>query len=102
MILEKIVIRRNLSLAPGTSRLSNQSLNLKTKRKCLALREKVAVIDYAKSHPNLEARKIAEHFKKGRTQIQTILKNKKSIIALHETGDERLKKSDSAWLNTPM
>ena len=80
-----------LKSSPGTSRLSNQSLNLKTKCKCLDLGEKIAVIDYAKSHPNLGARKIAEHFKTVRRQIQTILKNKESILALHKTCDERLK-----------
>ena len=37
----------------GNSRLNNQGSNLKTKRKCLDLSEKVAVIDYAEGHPNL-------------------------------------------------
>ena len=80
-----------LKSSPENSRLKNQGSNLKTKRRCLDLDEKVAVINYAKGHPNLGARKIAEHFKTGRTQIQTILKNKESILASHETGDERLK-----------
>ena len=80
-----------LKSSPENSRLRNQGSNLKTKRRCLDLDEKVAVINYAKGHPNPGARKIAEHFKTGRTQIQTILKNKESILASHETGDERLK-----------
>ena len=42
------------------SRLNNQGSNFKTKRKCLDLSEKVAVIDYAKGHRKLGARKIAD------------------------------------------
>ena len=51
------------------SRMRNQGSNLKIKHRCLVRGEKVAVINYAKGHPNLGARKIAEHFKTGRTQI---------------------------------
>ena len=58
-----------LKSSPENSRLRNQGSNLKIKHRCLDLGEKVA----------------------GRTQIQTILKNKESILASHETGDERLK-----------
>ena len=65
-----------LKSSPGNGRLSNKSSNLKTKRKCLDLGGKDAVIIYANSHPHLGARKIAEHFKTGRTHIQTILKSK--------------------------
>ena len=46
-------------------------------------------VHYANVHPHLGARKIAEHFKTGRTQIQTILKSKESILALYKTNDER-------------
>jgi hypothetical protein len=43
------------------SRFNNHGSNFKTKRKCLDLSKKVAVINYAKGHPNLGARQIAEH-----------------------------------------
>ena len=61
-----------LKSSPENSRLRNQGSNLKTKRRCLDLGEKAAVINYAKGHPNLGARKITEHFKTGRMHIQTI------------------------------
>lgn len=60
-----------------------------TKRKCLDLSEKVAVIKCAQDHPCLRVRKIAEHFQIGRTQIQTIIKSKESKLALCESSVER-------------
>ena len=43
------------------------------------------LIEYAKLNPTVGMRKIAEVFKCGRTQVQTILKAKKSIISDFET-----------------
>ena len=81
MTRQPVTIRDQTKLKsiPGNSRLSNRGSNLKKKQKCLDLNEKVAVVNYAKNHPNLGARKIAHHFKAGRTQIQTIPKYKESI-----------------------
>ena len=43
------------------------------------------LIEYAKLNPTIGMRKIAEVFKCGRTQVQTILKAKESIISDFET-----------------
>ena len=51
----------------------------------LSLGDRVKLIDYAKKNPGVGTRRIAEIFKCGRTQVQTILKAKESIIADFET-----------------
>ena len=58
------------------------------KRKCLSLSEKVAVIQFAKANPNFGARKIAQNFEIGRTQFQTILQKKESLLTSFETLDD--------------
>jgi len=50
---------------PGTAIGSH----LHKKRKCLDLSQKFAVLEYAKKHPNLGSRKIADQFGTGKTQI---------------------------------
>ena len=57
------------------------------KRKCLSLSEKVDVIQFAKANPSFGARKIAKKFEIGRTQVQTILQNKESLLTSFETLD---------------
>ena len=57
--------------------------HLEKKRKCLDLSQKVAVLEFAKTHPKLGNRKIANHFGTGKTQIQAILRSKESITALY-------------------
>ncbi|CAB4019426.1 tigger transposable element-derived 6-like, partial [Paramuricea clavata] len=42
--------------------------------------DKVELIKYHESHPQLGVRKIAEKFSCGRTQVSTIIKNKESIL----------------------
>lgn len=51
------------------------------KRKCLHLQQRVAVINYAKEHPTLSSRMIAD-IEAGKTQIQSILRGRESIMAL--------------------
>lgn len=55
------------------------------KRKCLDLSQKVAVLEFPKEPPSLGSRKIVDQFGTGKTQIQDILQNKESIIALYES-----------------
>ena len=75
---------------------------MQAKRKCLDLSAKVSVINYAKEHPGLGARKIAKHFETGRTQVQNILKKKTSILDLFESNNGEVSRSDSTQANTPM
>ena len=53
------------------------------KRKCLDLSTIIAVINFAKD-PSFGSKKI-EEFGTGKTQIQTILRNKESIFVLYES-----------------
>ena len=55
--------------------------------KCLPFSEKVAVIQFAKANPNFGARKIAQNFEMGRTQVQAILQKKESLLTSFETLD---------------
>ena len=57
------------------------------KRKCLSLREKVAVTQFAKANPNFGAHKIAQNFEIRRRQVQTILQKKESLLTSFETLD---------------
>lgn len=63
--------------------------HLQKKRKCLDLSQKVAVLEFAKEHPTLGSRKIADQFKTGKTQIQAILRSKQSIMATYESNTNR-------------
>ena len=70
--------------------------NMKSqKRKFLDLSTKIAVINFGKDHPSFGSRKIAEEFGTGKTQIQTILRNKESIFVLYESnvGQSQQKRS---------
>ena len=65
---------------------SKSSFSSSTKRKnTLTLEEKIRVIKCAEESPSLGTRVLAEKFNCGRTQIQTILKNKSSIKVQFET-----------------
>ena len=55
------------------------------KRKCLSLSEKVDVLKYAKANQSVGARKLADKFEIGRTQVQTILQKKESLLASFES-----------------
>ena len=50
----------------------------------LSLKERVSVIEYAQKNPKTGTRKIAEVFKCGRTQIQSILKNREALLSEYE------------------
>ena len=50
----------------------------------LSLAQRVAVIEHSRKNPTHGSRKLAEHFQCGRTQIQSILKNKDAIMAEYE------------------
>ena len=53
-------------------------------RKELTLKEQVEVIKYAKKYPRVGNRLIAQHFKCGRTQIQSILREKDEITTAYK------------------
>lgn len=64
-----------------------------TKRKFLTLRQRIDVI--RKSESGLSARKIAEYFNVGKTQIQDILKRKKELLEDFEknvNSDQKMKR----------
>ena len=52
----------------------------KRKRKELTLREKIEVIEFKKKDPKAAIRAIAEHFKCGRTQVNTVLTNQEKLL----------------------
>ena len=55
------------------------------KRNALSLADRMKVIEYADKNPGTGTRKIADIFKCGRTQIQTILRDKESITLDFQT-----------------
>lgn len=55
--------------------LSKCKLSAALKRKCLSLDEKMDILNYAKDHPKMGCRQIAEHFSIGKTAVSNILKN---------------------------
>ena len=55
--------------------------------KCLSLKQRVEMINYAKNHPKESYRKVAEKFGIGRTQAQKILKEKEVILAEYENSE---------------
>ena len=80
-LVQTILLQTQLISGITSSAMSSK------KRKCLFLSEKVAVIQFAKANPNFGARKIAQNFEIGRTQVQTILQKKKSLQTSFETLD---------------
>ena len=56
-----------------------------TKRNELTLQQKYQLIKEAEKDPTLRARKLAEQFHCGKTQVYTIIKNKASIVELYES-----------------
>ena len=68
----KASVKTRLKTGHINSRPTDSCSNLMNKCKCLDLSEKVAIIRFARDHPDLGARKIAEHFQTGTTQIQGI------------------------------
>lgn len=63
-----------------------------SKRKVLTLKEKVAVLDYVKKNPSAASRKISGVFGCGKTQIQSILNNKQSIMDEYEANGQESRK----------
>ena len=55
------------------------------KRNELTLQQKYQLIKEAEKDPTLRARKLAEQFHCGKTQVYTILKNKAAIVQLYES-----------------
>ena len=55
----------------------------KPKRNDLTLKEKYEVIKELQKNPGIRTRKLAENFKCAKTQISSILKRKKEMIALY-------------------
>lgn len=53
-------------------------------RNVLTLKQKVEVIDYVNKNPGSSSRKVSNVFKCGKTQIQSILKNKDEIMGEYE------------------
>ena len=74
-VLEEIV-RTLYSLHKMASR------SVKTTRKELTLKERVDVVEYARKHPREGSRKLSEVFKCGRTQIQSIVKNREKFYKI--------------------
>ncbi|XP_065831024.1 tigger transposable element-derived protein 4-like [Oscarella lobularis] len=64
----------------------------KTTRKELTLKERVAVIEYARKNPKEGTRKLSEVFQCGRTQIQSILKSREKIMESFRANDPLLRK----------
>lgn len=56
-----------------------------TKRNELTLQQKYQLIKEVEKDPTLRARKLAEQFHCGKTQVYTIIKNKPSIVELYES-----------------
>ena len=78
--LEKQISQGKIvALAPPLVPIYIRSVNV------LTFHRNFAVLEYAKKHPNLGSRKIADQFGTGKTQIQAILRNKESIVTLYES-----------------
>ena len=84
----RLIRRRRQDMQDSQSTAAAGS-HLQKKRKCLDLSQKVAVLEFAKEHPTLGSRKIADQFKTGKTQIQAILWSKESIMATYESNTSR-------------
>ena len=54
---------------------------MSTKRKYFTLQEKVDLVKLNQSNPKFDSRKIAEHCECGKTNIQSILRQKDEIFS---------------------
>ena len=68
----------------SSAQLANLIRAMASKRKALTLKDKVGVLDYVKKNPSAGSRKISGVFGCGKTQIQSILNNKQSIMDEYE------------------
>ena len=68
-----------------SGRSAAKSKAAKAPRRALSLKEKYDVIETSKKNPGMAARALAAKFGCGRSQINSILKNKESIIELYES-----------------
>ncbi len=57
----------------------------KFSRNALCLKKKCELIDVAKKNPQLSSRTLAERFGCGKTQVNTMLANKESIVEQYES-----------------
>ncbi len=75
----------------------------KPKRNELTLKKKVLVIDYMNKNPGCGCRKVATMFGCGKTQVQSIILNKATIMAKFESNapneGKRSRKSDFPEVN---
>ena len=71
--------------------LSKLQLAGKLSKKTLSLDEKVKFLDFSKGKPKFRSRKLAEHFKIGKTAAANILKEEKSIRSQYELFCESLR-----------
>ena len=65
-------------------RMASKS-STKSKRRKLTLKQKVEVIEYVKSNRRVGAKKVADVFECGKTQIQSILLRQESIVSEYES-----------------
>ncbi len=59
----------------------------KSSRNALSLKKKYELIDVAKKNPQLSSRTLAERFGCSKTQVDTILANKESIVEQYKSND---------------
>lgn len=62
-----------------------KSKTAKAPRRAISLKEKYDIIETSKKNPGMAARALAAKFDCGRSQINSVLKNKESIIELYES-----------------
>ena len=66
------------------------------------LKGQVSIIKYAEENPKYGSRQLAEKFNRGRTNIQTILKNKESVLSywkINENTHLRKKRRPAGFKN---
>ena len=68
-----------------SGRSAAKSKAAKAPQKALSLKEKYDVIETSKKNPGMAVRALAAKFGCGRSQINSVLKNKESIIELYES-----------------
>ena len=51
-----------------------------SKRKFFSLAEKVKIINYVEENPHLSSRRLVEELSRGRTCIQTLIKQEENIL----------------------
>lgn len=68
---------------------TSRTLSTRKRRKELTLKQKVEVIHYVKANPGVGARKVADVFECGKTQIQSILLRQASILSEYEGSGSR-------------